>query len=69
MNTITQREHQVLKLIAFEYTIDEIANRLFLSHHTIITHRKSLIRKLKVKNTAGLMRRSYELGLLPLKRN
>jgi len=58
MNTITQCEHQVLKLIAFEYTIEEIASRLLLSHHTIITYRKNLIRKLKVKNTAGLMRRS-----------
>ena len=62
--SITQRETQILNLIAFEFTINEIANRLFISHHTVVTHRKNLMSKLKVKNTAGMIRRAFELHLL-----
>ncbi len=67
MNTkkhITQREHEVLELISYQNTITEIAQLLYLSHHTIITYRKNLLEKLEVKNTAGLVRRGFELGLL-----
>ena len=67
MNTkkhITQREHEVLELISYENTISEIAQVLFLSHHTIMTYRKNLLEKLEVKNTAGMVRRGFELGLL-----
>lgn len=62
--SITQRETQILNLIAFEFTINEIATRLFISHHTVITHRKNLMNKLKAKNTAGMIRRAFELHLL-----
>lgn len=63
---VTKREYQVLSLIAAEYSTSEIANKLFLSDHTIVSHRQNLKRKLKVKNTAGLVRRGFELGYLRL---
>lgn len=51
---ITDREMEVLKLIALEYTSDEIAKRLFVAKSTVDSHRKKLISKLKVKNAVGL---------------
>lgn len=63
-NSITSREKEVLHLIAYEYTSKEIANQLYLSPHTVISHRKNLLIKLDVKNVAGLVRRGFELGLL-----
>lgn len=64
MQLISQREKEVLKLIAYENTSKEIAQELYISNHTAITHRKNLIEKLGVKNTAGLVRRAFELGIL-----
>lgn len=61
---ISKREKQVLDLIAFEYTAKEIARELYVSPNTIETHRRNLLMKLKVRNSAGLIRRSFELGLL-----
>ncbi len=64
--SITPRERQVLHLIAHEYTTPEIAELLFISRHTVISHRKMLMRKFNAKNTAGLIRRSYEEGVLKI---
>lgn len=61
---LSQREKEVLRLIAYENTSKDIARELFISNHTAITHRKNLIEKLGVKNTAGLVRRAFELGIL-----
>ena len=63
---VTQRESQVLQLIANEYSTAEIAHLLFVSDHTIYSHRKNLLRKLNVKNTAGLVRKGFELGYLKI---
>ncbi len=71
MNTqqISHRERQVLELIAYENTNNEIAQKLYISDQTVKTHRKNLLQKLSVKNTAGLVRRSFELGLLSTKKS
>ncbi|TNE49570.1 MAG: response regulator transcription factor [Bacteroidetes bacterium] len=61
---LTRREQEVLQLIVDEYTTDEIAEKLFVSSTTVISHRKSLLRKLNVKNVAGLVRKAFEFGLL-----
>lgn len=61
---ISSREKQVLELISFEYTTKEIAKELIISFHTAISHRKNLIEKMGVRNTAGLVRRGFELGLI-----
>ena len=53
---LTNREREVLKLIANELTTNEIADKLFISTHTVETHRKNLLSKLNVKNIAGLVR-------------
>lgn len=54
VDLLTDREIEVLKLIAQEYNTKEIALQLFISVNTVETHRKNLIRKLKVKNAVGL---------------
>ncbi len=64
--SISKRERQILMLIAWELTINEIANKLFISPHTVISHRRHLMQKLKVKNTAGMIRRAFETKLLRL---
>jgi len=64
LEMLTSREKDVLKLIAEEFTTQEIADKLFLSKHTIESYRKTLILKLKVRNLAGLTRYAVKFGLL-----
>ncbi len=52
---LTSRELEVLELVTQELTTAEIAEKLFLSVRTIEGHRKNLMSKLGVKNTAGLI--------------
>lgn len=69
MNSICQiskREHEVLNLIAYEYSTKQIAEKLFIAYETANSHRKSLLRKLDVSNTAGLVRIGCETGLVKL---
>lgn len=61
---LTQREKEVLELIAAEYTTKEIAEKLFISYRTAENHRCSLIQKLDVKNTVGLIKVAIQLGLV-----
>ncbi|MBA3647829.1 MAG: response regulator transcription factor [Chitinophagales bacterium] len=60
----TKREMDIIRLIAQELTNVEIAAKLNNSPMTIITHRKNLLRKLGVKNTAGLVKYAVQNGLL-----
>tara|TARA_R110002033_G_scaffold48024_3_gene93700 strand:- start:2527 stop:3174 length:648 start_codon:yes stop_codon:yes gene_type:complete len=62
--SLSKRETEVLKLIAQEFTTQEIADQLFLSKHTIESYRKNLISKLGVRNLAGLTRYAVEKGML-----
>lgn len=55
---VSKREKEVLQLIADGFSSKQIADRLFISNHTAITHRKNLIKKFKVKNTAQLISRT-----------
>jgi len=64
ISALTQREKEVLKLIAEENTTQEIADILFLSKHTIESYRKNLISKLNVRNLAGLTKYAIKLGLV-----
>ncbi|MCL4106242.1 UNVERIFIED_CONTAM: hypothetical protein GTU68_061084 [Idotea baltica] len=61
---LTPRETEVLKLIAQECTTGEVAERLFISPHTVESHRKNLLAKLGKKNTAGLAAEAVRLGLV-----
>ena len=53
--SLTKRELEILQLICKEYTSNEIAKELFISIRTVEGHRKSLISKIGVKNTAGIV--------------
>ncbi len=53
---VTRREKEVLILIADGLSAKEVANKLFISIHTAINHRKNLISKFQVKNTAQLIK-------------
>ncbi len=59
---LTQREIQVITLIAKEFTTQEIADKLFLSKHTIESYRKNLMIKLNVRNIAGLTKYALKKG-------
>ena len=52
---MSDRENEIIVLIAEGYTNDQIAEMLFLSKHTVNTHRKNILFKLGVKNTAGIV--------------
>lgn len=60
---LTAREKDVLKWIAQELTSHEIAEKLFISHHTVESHRKNLIAKLGVRSVAGLVKYAVKMGL------
>lgn len=51
---LSQREKNILQLVALGMTNKEIANKLFISTHTVISHRKNITRKLGIKTVAGL---------------
>jgi DNA-binding NarL/FixJ family response regulator len=53
---ITSREKEVLQLIAEGLTSPQIAQQLFISLHTVDSHRKNLLTKFEVNNTAGLIK-------------
>ncbi len=61
---LTQREIDVITLIAQEYTTQEIADELCLSKHTIESYRKNLIAKLNVRNLAGLTKYAIKMKYL-----
>lgn len=52
---LSEREREVITFIAEGYTNAVISEKLFLSKHTVNTHRKNIMAKLGVKNTAGIV--------------
>jgi len=66
---LTKRERQILELVAKELNNVQIAAQLNLSPRTVHTHRRAIMQKLGVRNTAGLIRQAIELGLLPGKQD
>lgn len=61
---LTPREKEILELIAEGYTNPQIAEKIFLSQFTVDSHRKNLLAKLNVKNTASLIRLAVEHKLI-----
>jgi two-component system response regulator DesR len=61
---LTARERDVLELIAAGSTNREIAERLYLSPHTVKEHTSVLYRKLSARNRAEAVRRAQQIGLL-----
>ncbi len=60
---LSKRELEVLGEIINELTTREIAEKLFISQHTVESHRKNMLSKLGARNTAGLVRYALENGL------
>ena len=52
--SLTERERDVLRFVARELSTSEIAERMNISHHTVESYRKKLLKKLNVKNSVGL---------------
>ncbi len=61
---LSEREREVLDLIAAGSTNREIAERLYLSPHTVKEHTSALYRKLRARNRAEAVQRAQRLGLL-----
>lgn len=64
VQNITSRELEILQLIALGLTSQDISQKLFISKNTVETHRKNLLAKLNVKNTASLLKFAYKKGLV-----
>ena len=63
-SSLSEREIEVLRLIAQEYSNGEIADKLFISIRTVDTHRRNLLEKLHVKNTVGLVKYAIKKGII-----
>jgi len=61
---LTRREKEIIRLIVKEYNTETIATKLFISKHTVMTHRKNIFFKLGVNNIAGLTKKAFQLGIL-----
>jgi two-component system nitrate/nitrite response regulator NarL len=61
---LTQREKEIIRYIADGLTAHEIADKLYISHRTVDTHRKNILQKLSLKNIAALTRYAAEHDLL-----
>lgn len=58
---ISEREKEVLKLVADGYSSKQIADQLYISNHTAISHRKNLMEKFHVKNAAQLIKKASKI--------
>ena len=61
---LTDREREILKLIAKEFTNKSIAEELFISERTVETHRKNIFRKTGTNNLVGLIKYAYANNLI-----
>jgi DNA-binding CsgD family transcriptional regulator len=61
---LSQREIQIIRLSAEGLTAAQIAERAFLSVHTVNTHRQHIYAKMGVKNVADMLHKATELGIL-----
>jgi DNA-binding NarL/FixJ family response regulator len=64
LSQLTEREIEIVKLIADGLSNKEIGDRLFISHRTVDTHRTNLMSKLDVHNVAGIVKFAIVNGLL-----
>jgi DNA-binding NarL/FixJ family response regulator len=64
--SLSQREQQVMRLLAEGLTPDEIASRLFVSRKTILNHRYAIMTKLGIKSPMAFVRHAARLGLIDI---
>ena len=60
----SKREAEIINLITFGFTNEQISERLFISPHTVKNHRKNILRKAAVKNSTQLIAKCMKEGLL-----
>lgn len=65
-SALSEREKDILKEVAQGLTNNEIANKLFISAHTVITHRKKITKKLGIKSISGLTVYAIINGLIEM---
>lgn len=63
-NVLSTREKEIMILIVKEFSSTQIAEKLFIGKRTVDTHRKNIIAKLNLKNTAGIVKYAIEHGVL-----
>ncbi|HEY8937434.1 MAG TPA: response regulator transcription factor [Cyclobacteriaceae bacterium] len=61
---LTDREKQIVQLVCRELSSKQIAEKLFVSERTIENHRATIMKKLGVKNTIGLVHYAYQIGIM-----
>jgi DNA-binding NarL/FixJ family response regulator len=61
---LTRRQQEILKLIADGLTNREISDQLSISPRTVEVHRFNLMRRLRVRNVAQLIRQALQMGFL-----
>ena len=64
---LTVRETEILKLLASGYSTQKVADELYLSPHTVHTHRKSIIKKLNIKSPTEFVIYALDFGLIKAK--
>lgn len=63
LNCLSEREKSIIQLIADGLMEDKIAEVLFISKHTVHTHKKNIFKKLQLHTNADLVKFAYENGL------
>jgi DNA-binding CsgD family transcriptional regulator len=63
-NTLTSREIEIIGYLSQGYSGTQIGKKLFISEYTVIAHRKNILHKVGVKNTAQLIKYAVETGLI-----
>lgn len=61
---LTDRETEIIRLIAEGFSNKEIGDKLFISHRTVDTHRTNIMKKLNVSNIAGLISYAIKNGIV-----
>lgn len=67
VSLLTARETEILQLISQGNSTQAIADKLFLSPHTVQTHRKSIIKKLNIKSPTEFVIYAMDFGLLKIR--
>lgn len=63
-SSLSEREKEIIRLICNEFTIKEIADKLFISERTVDTHKRNIFEKTKTKNSAGIVMYAVRTGLV-----
>ena len=63
LSNLSEREKNIIQLIADGLMEDKIAEMLFISKHTVHTHKKNIFKKLQLHTNADLVKFAYENGL------